>query len=232
MTYDPWDQADSAEPRPFAYYGQIFTSAEAVAFEPTGEMKPDGKPKMALVGFDPQVHKDADRRVQVGLELVPLAEMHLQFTMIQKTMDTDNRWVRFTLPSLKALNLTGRSANNQWVRLERRPTGKKFTTRTGETKDETAMFVTAVFPSEAACLAAWSAEFVKEGNTVANAEATPVQLAGDPQKTAAAKFLPALWNQAGKDLARFAELLAKTNLVSQYFTIDSPEVLAVVGGAA
>ena len=41
MSYDPWDQADSAEPRPFELFGQIYTSAEAVVFEPTGDLKPD-----------------------------------------------------------------------------------------------------------------------------------------------------------------------------------------------
>ena len=50
---------------------------------------------------------------------------------------------------------------------------------------------------------------------------------GDAQRAALAAFLPTLWTQAGKDKAKFAELL-KGNAMLDGFAMDSPEVLAVM----
>jgi len=51
---------------------------------------------------------------------------------------------------------------------------------------------------------------------------------GNREQETAAKFLPALWKQAAGDVTRFSELIAGNPLTSKYFSINSPEVLALV----
>lgn len=52
----------------------------------------------------------------------------------------------------------------------------------------------------------------------------------DPQRASMAAFLPALWQQAGEDMVEMQRLLIAYPMMTQHFTIESPEVVEVCGG--
>jgi len=84
-----------------------------------------------------------------------------------------------------------------------------------------------VFATEVECAAHAQAAGDKPAVSIEDADATPAPQAADPQRAALAAFLPALWAQAGKDRVAF-EALLKANPVLAGFTMDSPEVKAVM----
>ena len=71
-------------------------------------------------------------------------------------------------------------------------------------------------------------ELVKTLTGAARPAAMPMGGNGNREQETAAKFLPALWKQAAGDVTRFSELIAGNPLTSKYFSINSPEVLALV----
>lgn len=92
-----------------------------------------------------------------------------------------------------------------------------------------------VFADEAACVAAWEADTgrVLGGSPVAAMpfmpdEETEPSTLNDPQRASMAAFLPALWAQAGHDMIKMAGLLKANPMIGQHFTVESPEVVAVM----
>lgn len=91
---------------------------------------------------------------------------------------------------------------------------------------------TRVFADEAACIAAYEADTGKTlgGSPVADLPFMPDDTkkeppAQDPQRVTFARFLPLLWQQAGRDVIKLAELLRANNMP---FEMDDPEVVGVM----
>jgi hypothetical protein len=226
-----WEKANKAAPPTYTYFGQCFTDAQLVAFEETGETKANGKPKKRMVPFDADRHERSVAKIDI--EVVPLPEHNAQFNVEQSVPSFDRRWHSHTKKSLDTLGHTGADVNEQWVQVEKRPTGKKYSyVKNGEriSGDETALIFLAVYPDEATCRAAYSEKF-GAGNQEATTE-VPANSNGGAEKETAKAFLPALWAQANGDLVKMQELLESNPLTGKFFTIDSPEVVAIVQGGA
>ncbi len=88
-----------------------------------------------------------------------------------------------------------------------------------------------VFADEAACIAAYEADTGKQigGSPVADLPFMPDDPADkpapDPQRATLAAFLPMLWQQSGRDMIKFAELLRANNMP---FKVDDSEVVEMM----
>ena len=76
-SYDPWDDAGSAEAPPSFFYGQI-----AMDVWPCVLVKGQGK-----VPFDPQAHSADQRRTAIKLSISPLADQRAQFTITRSIIE-------------------------------------------------------------------------------------------------------------------------------------------------
>jgi len=227
MSQDPWDVAGSAKPQPRVYFGQVFTDLFFCVLQ-----KGVGK-----VPFDATQHRLDDRRTSIKMDLQPLASSGLNFA-IQRDMIAESReWAGIVLPSIKALGIEPKAIDEAWVKAELVQTGQSYKRRdTGEEVQKTTFKFLAIYPDEAACEAAAASFF---GNGPAEDEEDlapmpddePTNGNGDKQREVAAKFLPALYSQAGGDLTEFSKLIAGNPLTSKYFDLNSPEVAELVASA-
>jgi hypothetical protein len=222
--YDPYDSAMAAKP-----LSQIRTSfGEVVELDlwPCVLVKGEGKSP-----FDAGVHSIDQRRTAIDILIVPLrGDYNVEYKIIVESND----WTKFLLPSLKALNLDLRNLKGKFVQFQRVPTGRKFPDKTtGELKDHTALKILAVYPDAEACQAAADEFFFKaaHGGEQPAQVALPTPTNGKPtqmERSKAASFLPLLWQSAGKDPARFVEMISKTAAVAEHFDVTSPEVQALI----
>jgi len=217
MPYDPYDAAMNPPERPQTsrWFGQMF-----VDVWPCVLTKGVGKEP-----YDDAVH-DADKRLTaIQLELVPLSDYSVSFTMTRDLIAEFGAWPKVTLPSIKAIGADLRSLNKAWAAIEFAPTGRKYTNSQDEAKEETTFVFVAVFDSEAACREAYEVFNAVEADASEPAEPTN---GNGKERAAAAMFLNPLWVQSGKDVVKFSELLGKTNVVKDHFTLESPEVQEVI----
>jgi hypothetical protein len=215
MTYDPWDAAGNPPERQTTsrWFGRLFLDVWACAL-----IKGQGK-----VPFDDQVHDASQRLTAVQMEVQPLSDYDVTFTLERDLIAEFGAWPKVTLPSIKALGVDLRTLNKKWVAVEFKPTGRTYTGRDGEEKQETTFVVMGVYDTEAECRAAYQAFNADEPPFAVDEEDTKA-------RATAAMFIGPLWAQAGQDKTKMADLLGKTPIVSEFFTIDSPEVVAVIGG--
>ena len=109
-------------------------------------------------------------------------------------------------------------------------TGETYPNKQGETKQKTAIKFLAVYNSEDECASAANAYFASRQGSRSEAEATAPTTetaASGPERETAKKFLAPLWAASGKNVQKFAQMLEGNNL-NQHFTLDSPEVIAVM----
>jgi hypothetical protein len=193
------------------------------------------------IPFDAVIHS-ADRRctaIDIAIQPLPGAK----FTNpTERGMIAESReWSQIVKPSLRALNIDLRAINQRYVRVELVPTGQKYTNSNGETKDRTTVKFVAVYGSEGECQAAADAFFASRGSADGTNGASATASASQPngnggngsganvkERETASKFLPALWNASGKDVTKFAQSLASNPLTGRHFTLDSPEVIALI----
>ena len=229
---DPIAAAEQATwtPPPSAVFGRIHVTYRFVVLA-RGVGKQD---------YDPAVHALEDRRTAIEVELQPVDPARGE---VRRDLLAESRsWTQILRPSLQACGVTVRSLDDQFVELALVPDGRTYQDRTtNEKKASTTVKLVRVFPDEASCFAAYQAR--QGGSGGAGPDLSAVRAAGagmvasgppapaGPSRETAARFLPALWQQAGQDVARMAELLAANQLLSAHFGIDSPEVLAIIGGA-
>ncbi len=193
------------------------------------------------VVFDQQQHGQEQRRTAIDISLEPLAEGRSQFTITRNLIAESREWAGVTLPSIKDLGLSARELNGKWVKCTMVPSGRKFTGKDGVQKDSTTFKFLEAYDSEEACYVA-SLMFFEDmdngridpagnGKTAPQAPA-PQRVPKVPDTSAervtAQMFLEPLWNASGGDLNKFAGLIADNPLISKYFSINSPEVIAIV----
>ena len=236
--YDAYDDAMTDEPSRF--FGCVTIEAYQVVFinDGSGWQKPE-QYLPELHGDEAEISKSDDKflSTQIDFSITPTDAAR---KIISRTVGAKNRkrpeFARVIRPSIEALaaqiaaikNLQPGQFNplkelsGMWVEGEfvPRPSNKP-----GETW--TTLKFTCVFASQDECAAAADEAYNREGDEPA---AEPAQ--GDGQDGERAKmvpFLEAIWKQAGKDSAKMAELLASNPVLKPYFTMGSPEVLAVMG---
>lgn len=227
-TVDPWESAANAVVPPRTYFGQVSLDVWFCVLEKGIGRTP----------FDPGMHKPEQKRTAITIEVQPLASSNLEFAVRRELIAESREWAGIVLPSIKALGLNPKDVNGKFVQCELTETGRKYTNASGEEKTATTIKFLAAFDSEAACeQAAGAATRASEQAQAAAAAAQPAPAAAAPvnggngsnrEQETAAKFLPALWRQAAGDVTRFSELIAGNPLTSRYFSINSPEVLALV----
>lgn len=234
---DAWDQKHESE----RFYGQV-----SVDGYPCALIKGQGK-----VPWDPAIHRG--RRKSYAIDFT-VAHVDPTWPLIQRTtVNFTRNFNEVTRPSIETLLPTiakikglveGQfpplvGLDGLWVSgtLELKPDNKK-----GETF--TCCRFDGVFPDEAACRAAYEADTGAEadGSPVADLpfEPEPPKPKADPIRATLAAFLPNLWEQAqeaagpsGSDAnLEMARLLKASPLLGQHFDVDSPEVVALMGGSA
>ena len=226
---DPFAVADDAKLPPLTYFGQLFVDAHFVVLR-----KGVGK-----VPFDPAQHKPEERRTSIKIDLVPLPEMNLQWQVSRELIAESRNWAALVLPSLKALGVSSRELNKCWVKMELIETGRDYTDKNGNEKKETTMRFLSFYPDQDACRAAYltgrPASGDGDGHNAANiaAEIPGFAPAEGPERAVAQQFIEPLAKQAriqnqANPRAKMVELIAANPLVSRFFTVDSPEVVAVL----
>ena len=217
MSYDPFDAAMNPETREPTkrWFGQMF-----VEVWPCALVKGQGK-----VPFDANMHASDKRLTAVQMEVMPLSDYGVSFTLKRDMIAEFGGWPKITLPSIKALNADLRNLHESFVAVEFLPTGRKYPGNDGTEKEETTFVLVGTFADETACRAAYQefnqveADDIPFGNTVDT----------DKERTTAAMFIGPLWKQASGDVAKLQALLAGNPLTSKFFTLNSPEVIAAVG---
>jgi hypothetical protein len=213
--YDPWQAAEEAKELPKTYFAQVTLDVWPCVLE-----KGVGK-----VPFDPNAHKEGQRRTAIQLTLTPLPSANVDFVTERGYVDFAREWASITLPSIKILGVNLRELHEKWVKYEMVKYGtytKKGTDgEEGEEKDLTTPRFLALYASEEEAEAAAS-EFYGNGG---DSEPAPIN---NGERDVALKFLPALVAQVGGDPTKLAEVIASNSLVSKYFDINSPEVVELL----
>ena len=227
-TNDPYEEAINAKPPTFELYGQIRVDAHYLFF-PGNKQKP--------VVFDPAIHPQDKRSLEVELQLIPIAEQNINWDEYQKMLAFTADWTKIVLPSIKAMGIDDlRALNNKWVRVAKVPGNRKRLDK--DTHEETGEFWTTykfmeLYPDEAACKAA----FV--GHSPSDTEVNQAPAAqSNETKAAALTFLKVFVSQAAKHITDRAEIekqvandIANNSLISPLFTVQSPEVQAAIDEA-
>lgn len=230
---DPMDSAVEEAERPFTMFGQLETSASFVMFV-------NSKKVAWIEGQD----NPRDRRTEVTMIINPIEESGLVNLSTKNVIcSNNNEWATIVWPSLrdecKVANL--READRKWFKVETVKTGKTFVSKkTGETVANTTFKFVAMFNTHAECAAAYLAD----GNSI-RTDATKGTLNGgahstmddaaaidmtpnDERRQTALAFLPALVNAAKKDKTVLSSTFASMPMISEFFTVNSPEVVALL----
>lgn len=228
MNYDPFNDAMTDEPDFF--YGKVSVEAWQGYFKKgTGAVQynenvdgPDQKHYLIIQFIFTPV--DPTRKIFTVNTVKWAAEFN-------KVLRPSLEAVSDQLANIKSLVVGQfnplRAVSGMYVKCERvpRPDNK-------ENDTWTTMKFQAVYPDEAACIAAWEADTGKElgGSPVADLPFMPEDPAApvDPVRHSMAAFLPALWAQSGHDIIKMAGLLKDNPMIGQHFTVESSEVVVVM----
>jgi hypothetical protein len=238
--YDPYEQAMTDPPSYF------FGFLQARVWPIIGS-KPAGMPWKGNTTFEDyveelhgswaEINRDEDRFLSTNVEFSLTPTDPTRKVMTRKVSATDRRKREFrqvVRPSIKALEsqvaqvkgfVSGQfnlleEFTDLWVKGE-------FVPNPDNKPDEdwkTWKFLQ-VFKDQAECTAAANEQF----NSGDEADEAPdEQSAEDATKASLAPFLKALWNDAGHDGDVMAEKLAGNELLGKVFTMESPEVQALI----
>lgn len=234
--YDPFNDAMTDEPDFF--YGEVSVEAWQGFFEKG----------VGAVPYDEHAHGDRKHYLIIQFIFTPVDPNRKIFSV--NTVKWAAEFNKVLRPSLETVSdqLAGvkglvvgqfnplRAVSDMYVKCERvpRPDNK-------ENDTWTTMKFQEVYPDEAACIAAWEADTGKQlgGSPAAglpfmpDEDITPDRAAlglSDPVRASMAAFLPALWAQSGQDTIKMAGLLKENPMIGKHFTVESPEVVAVMNG--
>lgn len=226
-SYDPWDDAGSAEAPPLYYYGQI-----SMDVWPCVLIKGQGK-----VPFDAQAHKTDQRRTAIELTITPLADQRATFTITRSIIAQSPEWYRYIWPSLKALGLTNpKDAVDKWCKCEQVGTGRTYRNSAGEEREARTVKFLALYDSEDACRAAYYADTGQTPSNGATDEPIPgfdddKPAADDAQRQTARAFIETLARQHSGDLDAIRKAVANIPMITQHFPPESEAFVEVVNEA-
>jgi len=212
---DPFDVATEAGERQPTYFGKVDCTASFVAL-----IKGQGKVLWT------EAHGPEQRRTEVAIRLDPIDAMNLTRAVERSVIAESREWTGTVWASLRDLGVrNAREINGKWAKVELVKSGREWINREGQKVEGTTFKFLALYNTKAECEAAWDAE---NGGGVAHSPSTNGNGAPDMGRETALQFLPALVMQAGKDKAKLALLLSEMPIISKYFTVDSPEVQALL----
>lgn len=228
-THDPFDAATEAGERSGTWYGKCDVGASFVKL-----VKGQGKSLWSKQdGID-------QRRTEVHIVITPIDAMNSTQLVERKIIAESKDWSGTVWPSLRTLGLkNARDLHGKFAKVEFVKTGRTYTTRNGQTGEETTLKFVALFDSAAQCTAA----YVADGGCIVHEDAPDDAMAidmghqdapaqsDDIERETASLFLPILVKQAKGDIRTLSDALASTPLVSKFFTIASPEVVELLKAA-
>jgi hypothetical protein len=239
------DEAMTPPPPPSlekTYFGQVvITDAYACVLQ-----KGAGK-----VLFDPTFHAADQKRIAVKLGVQCIARDGSTYTVDQDVITSSKEWRDYTLPSLQRIQRDVRSLRDAYVQVTRKPTGEKYQHKTsGEMRDKTALVFDAVFADADAQQAAADVFYKRTPATddpaIADAAAgirktpEPVPFVNPPaakpaadappvDRTAAAQFLPIIWQMANQDKEAFFKAVCAQPNLAPFHQPNAPEMVAYLG---
>lgn len=221
---DPYDAATEAGERQPVYFGKLDVTASFVAL-----IKGQGKVLWT------EAHGLEQRRTEIAIRLNPIDQMN-QTRMVERSIIAESReWSAVVWASLRDLGIrNARDINGKWAKIELVKSGRSWQNKTtGETVEGTTLKFLALYNSKAECEAAWEAENGGQAHSPASngngaTAAASGNGASDIERAAMLQFLPALVKAAQGNRTALAQSLANMPMVSKYFTVDSPEVQALL----
>lgn len=221
---DPMESAVQDAETAAQYFGRIDVDAQYVVLK-------KGQPKAAwFEGMDTD-----GRTTEVIIRLNPHDVTGLTKLVERKIISNSGEWSDKVWPSLRDLGIKSlREINGKWAHIELVPSGRTWKNREGEEVKGTTFKFVKLFDLESDLVKQWEEVTGGSGNqahtpAAHNAPATVSQ--NDHEKAVAAQFLPALVKGANGDLVNLANILASMTPVNKYFTVDSPEVQALLKAA-
>lgn len=213
---DPFDAATEAGERQPTYFGKVDCTASFVALI-------KGQGKMLWT----EAHGPEQRRTEVAIRLDPIDAMNLTRAVERNVIAESREWTGTVWASLRDLGVrNAREINGKWAKVELVKSGREWINREGQKVEGTTFKFVALYNSKAECEAAWDAE--NGGGAAQSQTSNGNGNDADTGRATALQFLPALVMQAGKDKAKLALLLSEMPIISKYFTVDSPEVQALL----
>lgn len=167
-----------------------------------------------------------NRTTQLTFRMNPLDLTGMTRMIEKQAIAIFSDWTRIIWPSLRDLGCkTPKEIEGKWAHAQLVP-------KQQDSPYTTFKFI-AIYDNEADCIKAWENQFgSSEAHTPSsngNGAAQAVSQPNDAERTAALSFLPAIVNANKSDLTKLAAALAGMSPLNKYFTIDSPEVQALLG---
>lgn len=221
---DPFAAADNPQVKPAEYFGKLEVDAWFCALA-----KGQGK-----VPFDPSMHPADQRRTAVDLHIIPLEEAGMNYPLTRSLIAESGEWSKIVWASLRDLgvqSLRELKDADRWCRATTKATGRTYQSN-GTTKEATTFEFLALYNSEAECRAAYQA--ARGPDWLDSAPVTNGNGgngAADKERETALAFATILVKQANS-VVELEGKLKEFPLVSKYFTVDSPEIVAMTGDLA
>ena len=228
---DPMNTAVEEAERPNFIYGQLEVSAAFIQFA-------NGKKLIWTEHDDPK-----ERRTEVTLVINPIEETGMT-KLFTRSAICSNRgeWADIIWPSLRDVCSIKelRAADKKFVKAEIVKTGRKYVNKAGEEVENTTFKFHALFAAKAGCVSALAADGGAPKNTLHTA---PAPNPGDPaaidmtpnadnaERQNSLLFLPMLITASGGNVDQLKTLIGSMSPLNKYFTVDSPEVVALLKAA-
>lgn len=225
---DPMASAVEEAERPNYIYGQLEASAEFVMFS-----------NKRKVQWNENIDDPKDRLTEVTLIVNPIEETGLTNLVTRSAICNNyNEWAKIIWPSLRDnCGVTSlRDADKKYVKCEIVKTGRTYTNRNGDKIENTTLKFIALFDSKDSCAADYLSEGGTDKTTALNdnghngvAEmAADIDMSPTAERETAAAFLPALVKMSNKNPDMLKQQINAMPLVAKFFSIDSPEVQALL----
>ena len=219
-TNDPFEAADNPQIKPAEYFGKLEVDAWFCAL-----VKGQGK-----VPFDGQQHPVDQRRTAIDLHVIPLAAHNMNYPMTRGVIAESPEWTKTVWPSLRdagVQSLRDLKDTPRWCCVTTVSTGRTYQSN-GVTKEATTFRFIALYASEAECQAAYNAQ--RGGDWLDDTPAAPTAPAngnGDRERETALAFAKILTKQS-RSVVELGQRLLEYPLVAKHFTVDSPEIEALI----
>lgn len=221
-----WNAANNPPEKTYDFFGKIEIKLFKGAYE-TGTR--------GAVPFNPAVHEKGHAIVKLYIE--PLPEINIKYTnQLEYESPVWAEWGKVTFPSIKALGIdNAHEINGKYARVARVPSGKKYTNKDGELKDETTFKFIEFYADENECRTAY---ITAGGQPVTNGNNGSINVpvsTEDSEKATALAFLKVIVTNAARgklttDEAEtaVASALAGYPTVSKFYSVDSPETVELI----
>lgn len=227
---DPFAAAVEAAERGNFYYGSVQVSAIFVVLQ-------KGVGKRTYIEGE---HEPKDRCTEITITLNPIEQSGLTQLVIRSFIAESAEFARIVWPSLRDACGLGqlRDLDGKFGKVETVKNGRKWNDKkTGEEREGTTFKFHTLYSSQEDCAKAYEAD----GNVSRTATSAPAATvaadpmtidmtanANNPERETAKMFLDTLAKQANGNKDALAQIITSTPLISKYFSLNSPEVAALM----